>query len=195
METAIYIQRGNSATIGCKSRQSQDGSQAKLQAIDLLTVIGGTDCPSCGSTQTQRLEMAYTMGISNNRGTVIGTDLQGDMAVGSYGGKSQTALSIASQPPRRNSGSGTDTFGLIVGVIIVAIDFICWTSNDEKLPPLVLLGLVLFTVGYFVVFLKWSNKVNAPTRKYNDEVYPLLLQRWRAGWICLRCGKKWIPEK
>ena len=195
METAIYIQKKKLAADVKKSSQVENLSQERLQAIDSLTIVGGTDCPSCGSTQTQRLEMTFSMGISSSRGMAIGTDLDGDIGIASYGGKSQTALSSASQPPKQKSGSGTDIGGLIIGVMLVFFVIILCFMFDESMTPLVFLGLIILFIGYFIGFMKWSHKVNAPIRRYNTQVYPLLMARWRAAWICLRCGKRWIPEK
>src|ERR1700722_4549110 len=80
IETALYIQKNNLSLVTSasnKTTQSQVPSQEQLQGIDSLIIIGGTDCPRCDSAQTQRLEMAFTMGISQKQGSVIGIDLQG----------------------------------------------------------------------------------------------------------------------
>ena len=60
---------------GNTSSQSEDLSPERLQTIDSLIVIGNTDCPSCGSTQTQRLEMTFITGISKSKGMAVATVL------------------------------------------------------------------------------------------------------------------------
>jgi hypothetical protein len=182
IETALHIQKNNLSPISlAPERLIQVPSHEQLQRIDSLVIIGGTDCPNCKSTNTQRLEMTFAMGITQKRGTLIGMDLQGDVGVGSLGGTSQTALSIANRPPEKKSVQNIYLGGLLLGFLIFAI-FGCLVNFY--------LGLVLF-IGFMIFIYKFA----APTRKYNAQIYPKLVNRWLDGWICLRCGSRWIPEK
>jgi len=52
------------------------------------------------------------------------------------------------------------------------------------------LGLVFFA-GFMVL----AHKVAGTNRRHNAQIHPRLVNRWQAAWICLRCGKRWIPEK
>jgi len=156
-------------------------AQMRLQIMDSLATVGGTDCPACNSSQTQRLEMTFRAGISNKRGTVVGFDLQGDVGLGSYGGTSQTGLSIAARPPAQKP-IGTIYFcAFVIGILILA--GLSWLLNF-------FIGLVA-VIGFGVLIYF----ITAKDMKYNSEIHPQLLKRWQAAWICLRCGKKWIPEK
>src|SRR5258706_2734731 len=184
IETALYIQKNNLAPVRLASRkttQPQISSEGQLQTIASLVIIGGTDCPSCNASQTQRLEMAFRAGISNKRGTVVGFDLQGDVGLGSYGGTSQTGLSMSARPPARKPIGTVYFCAFVIGILIFA--GLSWLVNF-------FLGIVA-VIGFIVLIYF----LTAKDIKYNSEIQPQLLKRWQAAWICLRCGKKWIPEK
>lgn len=183
METTLFIQN----TIQPEALLAQN----KLEAIDSLLTVGGTDCPTCGSAQTQRLEMAFTTGISKKQGTAVGMDIQGDIGVGSYGGTSQSGLSIATKPPEKRSILGIYIAGILISIILTGISAAILMSASEKFETVSkVLGLV-----FLICLMVPTHKVAGTARKYNAEIYPRLFKRWKAAWICLRCGKRWIPEK
>ena len=172
---------GEKTKLAPSSVRNMNPLQMQLEGMDALVTIGGTDCPSCSSQQTQRLEMTFRAGISNKRGTVVGFDMQGDVGLGSYGGTSQTGLSMAAKPPARKPDGTIYFCALVIGSLIFA--GLSWLVN-------LFLALIV-SVGFMVFIIL----LTAQYRKYNEETYPQLVKRWQAAWICLRCGKKWIPEK
>jgi len=172
---------GEKTKLAPSSARNMNPLQMRLEGKDSLVTIGGTDCPSCSSSQTQRLEMAFRAGISNKRGTVVGFDMQGDVGLGSYGGTSQTGLSMSARPPAIKPVGTVYFCAFVIGFLIFA--GLTWLVNF-------FLGLVA-VIGFIVLIYFLAAK----DIKYNSEIQPQLLKRWQAAWICLRCGKKWIPEK
>ena len=191
IETALYIQKNNLSPVSLvPEKLIQIPLQEQLQRIDSLVIIGGTDCPSCNSSQTQRMEMAFTMGISKKQGSIVGIDLQGDVGVGSYGGTSQTALSVAVSPPQKRS----------VLIIYLVVFLLTWIISGLSAGLLILAfgehtWIIVAEIICFVGCMFLVSKFAGKRRKYNTQIYPQLARRWLAAWICLRCGKKWIPEK
>jgi predicted RNA-binding Zn-ribbon protein involved in translation (DUF1610 family) len=170
--------------------------QDQLEAFDSLKIFGGTDCPSCGSAQTQRMEMTFVAGVSKKRATIVGMDVQGEIGIGGIGGTSQTGLSISVQPPEKRSLFGNYLVELLFGIIALFILIaIIGSLTDYKQGDYIAIACLSVVMFVCLAIMRWIQKRAGPIKRYNSVFYPRLIERWQAAWICLRCGKRWIPEK
>ena len=94
--------------------------------------------------------------------------------------------------PGRNRLSKLQFLTLVATVYFcaVVIGILLFAGVNWLLNLNLYLGLAVFAGCMF-----GTHVLTARDRKYNAEMHPQLLKRWQAAWMCLRCGKKWIPEK
>lgn len=121
-------------------------------------------CPSCASENTQRAEVAWSMGTRTD---------------------SQSALAIAIARPAEKKTPGMTALA-IFGVLLGLLGMLLLAGDDAA--PAIVLGIisVLMILGAF------AGKAEAD--KYNSETLPALIAEWREKWVCLKCGTVYRPE-
>ena len=143
-----------------------------------------TDCPFCHSSNTMRCEMVLKSGSS--KGTFAGLSLGGDGDVGTFGGgtSNQTLLAKTVEPPKEPS-IGCAWLFMIPGGFLLLSGMAAMTGKEPWIGFIVLLFGLFFTV----LPLKASQQLHDKDKpRYQKE-----LADWKKSWLCLRCGKKYIP--
>lgn len=145
-------------------------------------------CPSCSSEDTQTIRMAYLSGTRTGTSSAVGIDIHGNIAAGQINSVSQTALSASLDPgakPTSTHGVKRFFFGafLVLGSIGGLI------GGDP-------VGGCLLFLGAGVALIVWASKSNsAGTVEANIASVEWRKQQeyFDTGWICNKCGRKWIP--
>ena len=141
-------------------------------------------CPQCRSTEIQRFSVAYQSGISkvSTKTTGIGMSLSGKIGIGGAKtkGHSQTELSRITAPPERHS------YGIWFGCGLIVYLFLAILLEGYKVPGR--LANILAIIG------GWGPALFFMVRafRFNRDVYPQRMQRWKNSWICFRCGHKFV---
>lgn len=143
-------------------------------------------CPRCGSDQIQALSLVHNAGSITGRtvGGALGITAGGD--VGYLGGSgvtsSRSALAVRAAPPQPEA-----TDGLIGLAALLLLGGLILGAYWEMMVPAAGIGLVLAAAV-------WYRKVTGPDR-YNRDVYPGLVERWRRTFMCGRCGEFFEIER
>lgn len=138
-------------------------------------------CPSCGSDNAQRLQIIHEGGLKFQNSTA----LSGGAAGGAFGeagalisttrGTQQSVLSMRAAPPAQKRPGCFAWTVLVISIVML------FTGQ----PTALVIGLIAggLTVAYMV----------SQTR-YNSKEWPPLYERWRQTFMCMRCGKPYIPS-
>ena len=169
-------------------------------------------CPSCDSENVQAFELIYKAGTSNIRATTVGGGMAGDgMGIGAAGtsGTFQTYLAEDVAPPRRKSYFGEIVlsvfltillFGFVVNIVpplrkiadhhsdILHVISVYSDPTEAKKDGggflLLLLGTgIQIVIGYTLL---------RHAARHNKVIFPKEYQKWKASFLCLRCGKKFL---
>lgn len=134
-------------------------------------------CKQCDSPDVQKLSLVYENGLTfvdtrtNGAGVGIG---RGGLGVGVGSGRTRgtqtTALSAKAAPPAKKKWGGALALTLLM-LLLVAFSAWFW------------IGVLL--VGYLVV----------TNMQYNRNVWPGLMSRWDAAYMCGRCGAIDSPRR
>jgi len=138
-------------------------------------------CPSCGSDNTQRLQIIHEGGLKFQNATAI----SGGAAGGAFGeagalisttrGTQQSVLSMRAAPPAQKR------VGCVAWTLLIIEMIMLFTGQ----PTAIVIGLIAggLTIAYMV----------SQTR-YNSKEWPPLFERWQQTFMCMRCGKPYIPS-
>lgn len=148
------------------------------------------NCPSCQSPDTQSIKMVLLSGSASSKGRAVGVDSHGDIAVAGMSSQSKTNL-VASLEPGPKPDNGGAILGMGCGVIIGISGLPCFAFGIEG----VVSGIVFLAIGLAIV---GGIAAAAGDRREN---LARRLAAWEAkvrmaesGWMCHRCGEKWISE-
>lgn len=142
------------------------------------------DCPHCGSENIQKFSLVYLNGIGKIDGTTVGVGT-GGLYGGLVNGKSQTALSEITAPPKKKwvirrfllMWILMDSFVFFLNNIRVN-DFV-WFNN------LVIIFLALLVPIYYAV----------RGYIYNKKIYQRLYYLWDKKYLCLKCSQWFYLDK
>lgn len=161
------------------------------------------DCPACGSSQVQKMSMAYESGVTRTKTTsrsgpqsILGssygpggvTTSSGTLS-GSTTETTQVAITDFAKraAPPKEMGSGCFGVGCVTLLVATGLGFYAGVkSNDPQAGG----GLVLAAVCVgFLVFVFLAIRAF----RYNRTVFPRLWDSWNRSWICAACGKVFTP--
>lgn len=146
------------------------------------------DCPHCGSTSCQRLEVVYDSGTRD----VNMTGHTSGMAVGLVGGHaafglgsattntegtSRTRLAARAAPPQVRPVRGWFIAAFVFFVIFCFLSD--WAPWFWTAAPLAVLALCI----YMIVRAAWWNSKKLPSEQ----------RKWRREWMCHSCGQTFVP--
>lgn len=152
-------------------------------------------CPECGSPNISRCEMVYAQGTSTGTisGALIGLHAgQGGISPslvggGSVGTQSQSLIAQYAAPPTAPASRVTvlGIWGLCLSLPLAFVFFL--SCKDSNLCGLESLGVVGcgFLIGAFVG--------SSLGRSHEEQQYEIRMMRWRRTWMCLSCGRRFIP--
>jgi hypothetical protein len=138
-------------------------------------------CPNCGSDNTQRLQIIHEGGLKFQNASSV----SGGAAGGAFGeagvllsttrGTQQSVLSMRAAPPAQRR------VGCVAWTLLIISIIMLFTGQ----PTAIVVGLIAggFTIAYVV----------SQTR-YNSKEWPPLFERWQQTFMCMRCGKPYIPS-
>lgn len=146
--------------------------------------ISSTDCPFCLSNNTMRCEMVWQSGSS--KGTFAGLSVGGDGEIGTFGGgtSNQTLLAKTVEPPKEPS-IGCAWLFVIPGIFLLLAGMGTMAKDAVVGFAVLAFGLV------FTILPVWAS--NQLTEKEQPK-YAKDMVDWKNSWLCLRCGKKYIPK-
>lgn len=140
-------------------------------------------CPKCSSEQTQRLSIAYQSGLSEIKATTSGNGIFNNWSSNTSGIK-QTRLSAMTAPPEKRS-----YIWLLIGFFII---FVIWVLAVATIGVLLKISPdIINTIaesGKWLIVAFWSY-FTYRAFVFNQKTRPLLLNKWKAAFICLRCGR------
>jgi hypothetical protein len=149
-----------------------------------------TTCPHCQSSNTARCEMIYLAGTSRVGGRAVGITLDGAVAVGGIGGRTQTGLAQSCRPPRPFL-HGLTVAALIVGAAGNA-GFAWWQivgAGLDLYAPGALIRVCLFGVAGAILGGLIGFGLERATFPYAK------MTEWRRRWICTTCGTFFSPHQ
>ena len=130
-------------------------------------------CISCGSDNTQRLQVIFEGGTQNinTESKTAGVGIAGGRAgfggaVTTTNGTSQSILAQKAAPPTKKR---------LVEIYWILGALISFGSGSSW----IVIGLIILGVAGYSAFRKL---------KYNSEEFPVFHQRWRDSWMCHKCG-------
>jgi hypothetical protein len=151
------------------------------------------ECPKCQSENVQAMPVAYHAGVSNidttsKSGPRLGVGLAGGgLGVGVLGGGrtktkgiSVSSLSEQLAPPVQMT-SGLKKIGCLSLLGVCLVTFVAAASQNGIATTIVFLA-ALIGAGYWIYYS--IDKAH----KYNQNVFPGLMDTWNQSWFCLRCG-------
>jgi hypothetical protein len=137
----------------------------------------GLHCSKCGSTEVQRLDVAWHGGTSSIDANTVGGLSGGGSGVGAAktSGTQRPALAENAAPPERAKlfrpvfAASAGAIGLFVGPLVGAS---LWSM------------LFYLSVAFGSAFTAYER------HQYNREEYLDLLREWGQSFVCLQCGQK-----
>jgi|SRR5665213_2067342 len=153
------------------------------------------NCPFCGSPTAHNIKMLCL----SSTDLYSSNDFTGG---GYYGGGSGGAFGMSSSFESESSSalvksltpsSKPSVFNGLTAFLIFVMFLDCLSVSEEiqKDGPNMLgvaFGIAVFAMCLFLIFLMHvSAKSRMPDWLQDCKVY-------NHGWVCLRCGKKWIPK-
>jgi hypothetical protein len=121
-------------------------------------------CTSCGSDNTQRLQVIYEGGTQT---------LNAQSAYGNVTATTQSALARKATPPKR-AHCIISAFFCLVGL---SLAFFYYGQYGER-------GVMQFWVAVCIV-CGWMAVTGF---RYNNATFPQIYKRWQNSWMCLKCG-------
>lgn len=165
-------------------------------------------CQDCGSDQCQRAEMVYDLGTTNTSAmsNTIGLgSFKG--SIGALGGLTSTNTSVQSNfaarmaPPPQMSKSANRLFmigwmiavAFATGAFVTTIGLLFRNSSSKEGGEVAThFGAILMLCGWAYVWMVVHEK-NKLVDAYNRDEWPKLMAEWRKIFVCLKCGRTWIP--
>ena len=145
-----------------------------------------SNCPSCNSGNTKKMQMVWAGGsrVSQRRSTGVGLSSRGTIGIGVGRGTShsQSHLAAACAPPKKSR---------LPLVVVGVLFFMIWLPmfkvaisglNDGHIMSAIL-GfpvLALITFGLYRLYLYLAKKNNKEIDEYSKT------------WVCLKCGNTFI---
>ena len=128
-------------------------------------------CPDCGGNNAKKLSLLAQMGKNSSFAS---------------------SAKFAYPHPPVDELNGFVIFGGIVFGFIAAYFAYSMLTGFWS----VLIGMVLsFILGSFLVIWKFDNREHAAIEKEYYRRRQNALEKWRETWMCLNCGKKYIPDE
>lgn len=207
---------------GAKKRvpQGVGGIAARPQAIIELVEDSPTKaiaCPDCRSENCQRVEMAYISGTAHTSSTSLGTAVifnahttADALSLTTTKGQQQTSLASQLAPPsqKKNSSSGSLTaIGccflpsmIVLGIALILLSSLAVALKSEGFAFVGIFGgallCILLAIGVFRLglgLIREEDTRNQKVRQFNEDTWPTLFETWKRKYICLKCGRTWIP--
>lgn len=149
-------------------------------------------CPSCGSEQTVRCEMAYLQGTQS--GTVAGAALglgTGGVTIAPLAGRTTVVTGLAQRcaPPPQPDDAGWGCVVVIasIGVVLFLTCKIPWTADS-------LVAALLFMICGPLILMAASFALIRRVRQKANREREVRLEDWRNTWVCLTCGHMWVRQ-
>lgn len=140
-------------------------------------------CPSCSSENTQLIRMVCMNGTTTGRSQAAGIDNRLDYGFATIESQSQTELARSLTPGPRPGVGGPAI--VVTGIVLLGLGCLMFGSSAGCLAPVVLgTGGIILLFG-IATTCSGSEKAVAEWEKKKRE--------YESGWICHRCGCKWIP--
>jgi len=139
-------------------------------------------CPKCQSENTVRCALAYASGSST--GVFGALTLDGGGNLGSVGGSSMNQTLLARNvAPLKEDSVGCLWVLVAPGVLLILLG-VAVTPNSE-------MGLIPLIGGFALCGIPMAKSSQIENKKPEFERD---LERWQDSWICLRCGKIYLPK-
>ena len=154
-----------------------------------------SSCPYCGSENVMRCEMVHLQGTQS--GYMLGGAITSDDIIPAGGiTSSQSSLASFCQPPPAPAlGSNIGgVLGFVLGALGVAGLFAAYPTDvwfTARIPVLIYILMAALIVGGSLAGQLIGGIVGADTDKKLQ--WNRIMQDWRKEWVCVACGKKWIP--
>ncbi len=156
------------------------------------------NCPECGSDQTQAIRMVLATGTHEGGGMTLGYAPRGGFGIAGTGMNLQSTLAAKYDPGMKPARFGTVLFpflGGILGFIGVGM-LIALLANPPQGPKEIQTIIVLIAIVVFILpaILCFKALIGGNARHESN------VARWEEkrriadhAWVCLRCGKDWMP--
>lgn len=138
------------------------------------------NCPSCQSDNVQSYPIAFESGLSDINTKTSGVSFGGaglNFGKGKTKGKSQTALSQRTAPPRKLSYLTPFVSGIIATIIV------------SFMLPLHLMDL------QYAAFAAVTGGLIFRAYKFNSGKWPALFEMWQKSFICHKCGHTFAVDR
>ena len=163
------------------------------------------ECQACHSTHLQRLSLVYDSGLSDVAAHSLGV-VGGGFQV--HRGTSQSRLSRVAAPPKKQSYFRVVLLWFVSCWILSAALSLTWPQVFGRVPRTPVSGAPTAHRGsvtsppkfpapggdktiehaWALCLLLWLAVWVWRVRRFNSQVYPAALQKWRSSFMCLRCG-------
>jgi len=141
-------------------------------------------CPACASHVTKKCDVFYEQGVS----TVYGPN---------YVTTRMTSFAMRSAPPSPPVKATNDSESAGIGIALIGVFVMFFAMLIKANFGFVLLGVVVLGVG---MYFWWEGQpapgqLEADAQRYQAQVqqYWADLELYKKLWICLDCGKIFIP--
>ena len=149
-------------------------------------------CPECASSETVKVSLAYERDATHTHATFGGKVGRSGFGGGLSAAK-QTKLGMRLRPPQR-AGLTPGLLWTLVGTIIFFLASLGNAINEDKTLRQRIAAVVVFFVLSTIClafFLLGKAKIDA----WNQDEYPLLMENWKASWLCEKCGSVFNPTR
>ena len=145
------------------------------------------NCPSCQSSNTKTVQMAWASGLRNNSRSTTGGGItsRGTIGLGasSSRGVSQSAISAACAPPKPK-GLSPKVAGVLTWLAIILLLGSPVSANS---------GGGFFTSLWTIVTMFGGVYAGYRVYKHLEAKRIEQLREYASQWICLRCGTTYNP--
>lgn len=159
------------------------------------------ECPSCRSTDLQRLSVIYNSGLFAVKGHSIGV-LDGDLQL--HRGTHQSRISQIAAAPKKRSYLRTALIYVLCFYVVGAMISLMRQTLVQSQGHIYGSGQVAHKNEHTgqnnssatdvwwgilaAIFLALLTILLQRVHRYNRNVYPTLRQKWNSSFMCLRCG-------
>lgn len=185
--SACGAKQTESSQLQSEPSPKQIGASQKLMSQGTSAEVAQQFCcPQCHSENIQSYQMVYSQNVSttNNTTTGMAVGYSGGFGVG-VGGANTTGVSVTNlgqsvAPPSRRGYSSSGCLWAILAMM--SLPGMVVGKGEMLILPVLLLG------GYFY----YGYRKEQEAKKWNQEVWPQLYDKWQHSYMCMKCGHRFI---
>lgn len=141
-----------------------------------------TNCPKCGSDNTQSFKMANQMGTTSGKLGGVGLSADGDIGLGGGVSSARTGVAKLTAPPEHEHSAGRSVAIILLLLVANSAIFILLMLVLQPIPAVIGGSVLAIGLSGFTYYkLKQSNPKA-------EAAYKAAMMKWEHSWICMKCG-------